>query len=103
MGADILYMSCGITNDTDVGINKEVVAIDPAVLTLINQKEEYKKQMTDAENTIRNSKEKIKNIDRLLFKQCKHKWQYDFNCAFDDHTKHFCMTCGVWKNQYWYT
>ena len=72
------------------------------VMTLIEQKDTMQSEIYKAENKIRTLTEKIKEIDKLLFKKCKHKWKYDHGCAFDEHTKHFCSVCGVWKNYYWY-
>ena len=76
--------------------------IDNEVANLLEQKKQLQTDIYTAEDTIRESKEKIKGIEKKLYKKCKHIWQYDYSCAFDDHTKHFCSICGVWKNAYWY-
>ena len=76
--------------------------IDDEVTKLIEERAQLQTSIYNAETIIRESKQNIKNIEKLLFKKCNHKWQYDYNCAFDDHTKHFCSFCKVWKNRYWY-
>jgi hypothetical protein len=72
------------------------------VLTMIQQKDSMKREISQMENKINVLKDNIKEIDKQLFNKCKHIWEYDRGCAFDDHTKYFCSTCSVWKNAYWY-
>ena len=93
--------TCKPNTETKPKSNTEEV-IDSNVVALIEKKRKMKLSIEGAENTIREAKKSIKEIEKLLFRQCKHRWQYDYSCAFDDHTKHFCSTCGVWKNPYWY-
>jgi len=88
--------------ETNQKANTEEV-IDSNVIALIEKKKKMRQSIGEAENTMREAKKGIKEIEKLLFRQCKHRWEYDYSCAFDDRTKHFCSTCGVWKNAYWYS
>ena len=76
--------------------------ISNEIKSLLEQRDNMNQEITQAENTRRRMKENIKDIEKQLFRKCKHKWEYDQGCAFDDHTKYFCSICKVWNNHYWY-
>ena len=50
---------------------------------------------------IRELKQKIKNNNPLIFKKCKHEWEYEPS-AYMDRTRYFCKKCTLWRNSCWY-
>ena len=45
---------------------------------------------------------KLNNKEKVLWRICEHEWERDWNAAFDDHIKHFCKKCSLWRNKYMY-
>ena len=83
-------------------VSREQSAKDMCVETLVTNRNNIKTEIAQMNVEIQKKTQCIKAIEKELFRTCKHIWKYDYSCAFDDHTKYFCETCGVWKNQYWY-
>jgi len=83
-------------------VTREIDKKNKPVEALIINRNNIKTEIALREYEIQKKKQEIKVIEKELFRTCKHIWKYDYSCAFDDQTKHFCKTCGVWKNQYWY-
>ena len=55
--------------------NQKAEVIDSNVVALIEKKKKMRQSIVEAENTIREAKKGIKEIEKLLFRQCKHRWQ----------------------------
>ena len=40
--------------------------------------------------------------EKQLWRGCEHKWVRDPDASFDDHIKHYCKTCKLWRNRHLY-
>ena len=69
---------------------------------LIHKNSELSKNIYQKEAEITNLKKIIKQNEKDIWKLCSHEWERDWSCAFDEHTKHFCKKCKLWRNSYWY-
>ena len=71
------------------------------VETLIRENDLMQKEIFAMQDKIQALKEKIKNNKPLIFKKCKHEWEYDPS-SYMDRTKYFCKKCTLWRNSCWY-
>ena len=69
--------------------------------TLIRENRNMQQEIYDMEKKICELKQKIKNNNPLIFKKCKHEWEYDPS-AYMDRTRYFCKKCTLWRNSCWY-
>ncbi len=79
-----------------------IVNLSPEFLILQKEKHHIHRHIKELKNEIRileislkQEKEKEKNINKKIFKICKHKWRRDWSTVDDDICKHFCGICGL--------
>ena len=69
---------------------------------LINEIKCIKEQMWDLDNKMSHCKREVKTKEKILWKECSHEWIRDYTVAFDDHVKHYCKKCSLWRNRHMY-
>ena len=73
-----------------------------SVEELKQQKVELYKLISKYEQKIRQAKQDINDCETAIFIKCKHKWIYDQCANFDDHIKHICEKCNLYKSHTYY-
>ena len=69
---------------------------------LCNEIKELRSNIWLMEEKIRSTKEEISAKEKILWNTCEHEWKRDYTVAFDDHVKHCCQKCSLWRNHYMY-
>ena len=72
------------------------------VKKLLYSNEQLKKQINEYLNMVEANKKLIKNNEKQIWKKCNHKWERDYEVAFDDRIKYYCSKCNLWRNEYMY-
>ena len=75
--------------------------INPAE-NLINENKILRDNIADHLRCIEIAKSQIKNNERQIWKMCSHEWKRDYDCAFDERTKYYCIKCKLWRNSFLY-
>ncbi len=72
------------------------------IMKLIEGNRKLETEIFALEKAIEEKKLAIKCNNRIIFKECKHKWEYDTSCGPYEHIKYQCTICGLWRNNYMY-
>tara|TARA_B100001094_G_scaffold179994_1_gene174308 strand:- start:850 stop:1077 length:228 start_codon:yes stop_codon:yes gene_type:complete len=62
---------------------------------ILSEKVEAMEEMQKCETRIRELRNKIRELDKRLYKECKHDWIRDMACSDDDLSKKYCKYCGL--------
>jgi predicted RNase H-like nuclease (RuvC/YqgF family) len=68
---------------------------------LIRENSELQDEINAMNKLISNFEQQIKNNNKIIFKKCKHDWEYESDSGMD-RTRYFCKKCTLWKNPRWY-
>ena len=75
--------------------------INPAE-NLINENKILRDTIIDHTRSIEIAKNQIKKNECQIWKMCPHQWERDYDCAFDERTKYYCVKCKLWRNSFLY-
>jgi hypothetical protein len=70
---------------------------------LVNENLKLLEKIYDYDNSIKSIKKKIKENEKIIYKNCSHEWEYDESCGPYDRIKYRCKKCSLWRNDYMYT
>ena len=71
-------------------------------IKLVNQNYELLNKIYDYNKSIKLMKKKLRDNEKIIYKNCKHEWDYDESCGIYDRIKYKCKKCGLWRNNYMY-
>ena len=69
---------------------------------ILNENTNLNSQICQLNAKIYELKKTITNNEKKIWKLCEHNWERDYTVAFDDHIKHYCKKCLLWRNHYMY-
>ena len=75
---------------------------DIEIQQMIDNRDIYQKQIYNFYNLINHNKDKIKQIEKELYKKCDHDWIRDECANFDDRCKYICSKCSLYRSDYLY-
>ena len=76
--------------------------MSPDIEKIIFANKKLKQDNLDYTNMIKSNNLLIRENEKIIWKKCDHKWERDYEVAFDDRIKYFCSKCGLWNNEYMY-
>lgn len=58
-------------------------------------KKKIEKEISKLEKELKIHKQELKNVNKTIFKICKHKWRRNWEASRDDICKFYCGICGL--------
>jgi hypothetical protein len=58
-------------------------------------KKQIEMEIVKLEKELKIQKQELKNINKTIFKICKHKWRRNWEASHDDICKFYCGICGL--------
>ena len=65
---------------------------------LISDRREIEKEISILNKKLRDFNKELKNVNQLIFKNCKHNWVKDYNYYSYDERPNRCTICNMVKN-----
>jgi hypothetical protein len=73
------------------------------LLLYINRKNEINEEIMTLNKMILKLKKEKKDINKLLWKECKHCWVVDDSASSDDLCNKYCKICYIYNNKFIYS
>tara|TARA_B100001142_G_C14346497_1_gene660211 strand:+ start:3333 stop:3599 length:267 start_codon:yes stop_codon:yes gene_type:complete len=58
-------------------------------------KKQIEMEIVKLEKELKIHKQELKNVNKTIFKICKHKWRRNWEASHDDICKFYCGICGL--------
>ena len=62
---------------------------------ILTEKVEALEEIQKCDIRIKELRNKIRELDKQLYEECKHNWIRDTACSDDDLSKKYCEYCGL--------
>ena len=69
---------------------------------LLEENQKLRNKICEYSEIIGLIKKTIRKNESIIYRECSHEWERDYDCAFDDRCKRFCKKCKLWANPYMY-